>query len=354
MISAMRTLTRWAREEWLCWLSLGGLLASSLALRRVPHYTPDDFQVVFLLLGFLVIVKGLEKGHLLSRLAATLGTGGRLPLRLVLITGLLAPFITNDVARLVMVPLTLALDLEGVERVIALEAVAANGASSLTPFGNPQNLFIYHHFDLRPGEFVGAIFPLTLVSMGLAVSLALRIRARPRTLPPPPVDRGSYPYVALLALFLPVALKLLPLWVGAIPLLYALARDRGALKVDYFLLATFLCFFGFTDNLLHALRPQLGSPVQAFLYPALASQFISNVPSTLLFADFTADWRALLWGVSVGGFGTLLGSLASLIAYKLYLRGRPRPGRFLPVFHAYSLIALGLGVLAFFLLEGFR
>ena len=112
MISAMRTLTRWAREEWLCWLSLGGLLASSLALRRVPHYTPDDFQVVFLLLGFLVIVKGLEKGHLLSRLAATLGTGGRLPLRLVLITGLLAPFITNDVALLVMVPLTLALDLE--------------------------------------------------------------------------------------------------------------------------------------------------------------------------------------------------------------------------------------------------
>ncbi len=116
----MHALARRAGEEWLFWVSLVGLIASSLVLHRIPRYTSDDFHVVFLLLGFLVIIKGLEKGHLLVRLGASLGTGERLPLRLVTLTALLAPFVTNDVALLVMVPLTLAVDIEGVEKVIAL------------------------------------------------------------------------------------------------------------------------------------------------------------------------------------------------------------------------------------------
>jgi len=344
-------LLRRAAEEWLFGVSLLGLIASSLVLRRIPRYTPDDFHVLFLLLGFLVIIRGLEKGHLLARLGASLGAGGRLPLRLVALTALLAPLVTNDVALLVMVPLTLAADVEGVEGVIALETVVANGASALTPFGNPQNLFIYYHFDLRAGEFVGAIFPLALAATGFAVFLAGRMKARSRALPPPPVDRGSYPYVVLLALFLPVALKLLPLWAGVAPLLYAAVRDREALRVDYFLLLTFLCFFGFTDNLLHAFSPRLKGPGEVFLYTALSSQLISNVPSTLLFADFTSNWRALLWGASVGGFGTLFGSLASLISYRLFARKNVGKWRFLAVYHLYSFAALGIGVAAFFLLR---
>jgi len=174
-------------------------------------------------------------------------------LRLVVLTGVLSTLITNEVALTVFVPLTLALDIEGGEKVIILETIAANGASALTPFGNQQNLFIYYHFGLQAGEFVGAIIP------------------------------------------------------------FALVRDRAALGVDYFLLFTFLWFFGFTDNLMHAPRPELQGPTSVFVYSALASQAIGNVPSTLLLADFTSNWRALLWGVSVGGFGTLLGSLASLI-----------------------------------------
>lgn len=153
-------------------------------------------------------------------------------MRLVVLTGVLSTLITNDVSLIVVVPLTLALDIEGGEKVIILETIAANGVSALTPFGNPQNLFIYYHFGLQAGEFVGAI-----------------------------------------------------------PFPYALVRDRAALRVDYFLL-----FFGFTDNL----RPELQGPTSVFVYSALASQVISNVPSTLLLADFTSNWRALLWGVSVG------------------------------------------------------
>ena len=347
----MRVLARKAAEEWLFAASLLGLLASSLVLHRLPHYTPDDFHVAFVLFVFLVIIRGLEKSRFLTRLAVKLSAGKHLALRLVVLTGVLSTLITNDVALIVVVPLTLALDIEGVEKVIILETMAANGASALTPFGNPQNLFIYYHFGLQAGEFVGAIFPFALVSLAFATLLAGTVKARPRTLTSPAVEKDAYLYLTLFGFFLLAALKVLPLWVGVIPLLYALVRDRAALGVDYFLLFTFLCFFGFTDNLMHALRPELQGPTSVFVYSALASQLISNVPSTLLLADFTSNWRALLWGVSVGGFGTLLGSLASLISYKLYLRRRSEPRRYLAKFHVYSFAAAALGVLVYFTLR---
>ena len=347
----MRVLARKVAEEWVFVASLLGLLASSLALHRLPHYTPDDFHVAFVLFVFLVIIRGLEKSHLLTWLAVKLSAEKHLALRLVFLTGALSTFVTNDVALMVVVPLTLALDIEGVEKIVILETIAANGASALTPFGNPQNLFIYYHFGLHAGEFVGAIFPFALVSLAFAMLMASTIKARPMTLTSPAVGRDAYLYLAFFTLFLLAALKLLPLWVGAIPLLYVLVRDRAALRVDYFLLFTFLCFFGFTDNLTHVLRFELQSPTSVFVYSVLASQLISNVPSTLLLADFTSNWRALLWGVSVGGFGTLLGSLASLISYKLYLRRRSEHRHYLAKFHAYSFAALALGILIYFALK---
>ena len=155
----------------------------------------------------------------------------------------------------------------------------------------------------------------------------------------------------MLFLFILVTLKIFPLWIGFVPLAYSLARDRRALRVDYFLILTFLCFFGFTDNLVHALKPQLNNPTQVFAYTAGASQLISNVPSTLLFADFTANWRALLWGASVGGFGTLLGSLASLISYRLYTKRYPSRWRYLDVYHRYSFALFGITAALFFLLR---
>ena len=187
----MGSMVKRAADEWLLGISFLGLITSSLALHRIPRYTADDFHVVFLLFGFMVIIKGLEKGGILARVAASLGTGKRLPLRLVLLTALLAPVITNDVALLVMVPLTIALDIEKAEEIIALETVVANGTSALTPFGNPQNLFIYYHFDLYAGEFMRAIFPLALASMGLALLSAGRIKAGTRVPSPPPVERSS-------------------------------------------------------------------------------------------------------------------------------------------------------------------
>jgi len=122
-----------------------------------------------------------------------------------------------------------------------------------------------------------------------------------------------------------------------------------ALFIDYFLLATFLAFFGFTDNLMHILSFNLQNSTQVFLYSALASQVISNVPSALLFAEFTSDWRALLWGVSVGGYGTLISSLANLISYHLYKAYCNDSKSYLLRFHFYNFLVFLMGILVYFI-----
>ena len=350
----MGYLARRAIEEWLFSASLIGFIASSVILRRLPRYTYDDFQVLFTLAVFLVVVRGLERYGLLSRLAARLSKGKHLPLRLVILTGLLSALVTNDVAVLVVVPLTLSMDVAGMERLVVLEALAANAMSALTPFGNPQNLFIYYHYGLHIAEFMGEIFPFALVSLGLVALLAWPLNPGTRGAKPPEVKRRAYLYLALFLLFALVVLKVLPIWVGAIPLVYALIWDKKTLRIDYFLLGTLACFFGFTDNLASAIRLTLTSPNSVFLYSLATSQLISNVPSTLLLADFTQRWQPLLWGVSVGGYGSLVGSLASLIAYRLHVQRRRRQLAFLGWFHAYNFLALAVGVFLYFALGGGR
>ena len=150
-----------------------------------------------------------------------------------------------------------------------------------------------------------------------------------------------------ICVFALAVLRVLPLPVGVAVIGYALVFDRRALRVDYFLLCSFLFFFGLADNIKLLVESRMNHTGHIFLLSALASQAISNVPATLLFAKFTTDWQALLWGASVGGFGSLFGSLANLIAYKLYARHESsrRVG-------AFTLRFLVLGYLAFFVAIG--
>jgi len=337
--------------EWLLVLTILGWSATSLYLRRFPHYSPTDFKVVYTLLVFLVIIKGLEHKGVLPSIAAQLDRGSHLPQKLILMTGLLSMLVTNDVAVLTMVPLTLALGME--EKIIILEALVANSASTLTPFGNPQNIFIYFHYHLHPLEFMGAIAPFALFFLAFCLAVSFLVKKGPQGPPPsqarPGIQKTGALYGAFFIIFVLAVLRILPLYLGILPLLFAVLWDRESLKVDYILLLTFLAFFGFTDNLIHILRFSLDSGGKVFLYSALGSQLISNFPSTLLFADFTRNWQALLWGVSVGGFGNLIGSLASLITYRLYKEHTGEQKRFLVKFHILGYTAFALGCSLFFL-----
>ncbi|MCD6201090.1 MAG: hypothetical protein J7K46_04690, partial [Bacteroidales bacterium] len=131
-------------------------------------------------------------------------------------------------------------------------------------------------------------------------------------------------------------------------ILFALIFDRKALRVDYALLFSFLFFFGIADNLRTMLASEISHSGHIFLLSALASQVMSNVPATLLFAKFTSNWQALLWGANAGGFGSLFGSLANLIAYKIYVTHEDAnntaifAARFLLMGYVALLVSIGL------------
>ncbi|AHF80218.1 Hypothetical protein containing citrate transporter-like domain [Thermococcus paralvinellae] len=337
-------------EEWLLTLTLVGLVITSLYLERFPSYSKNDFKVIFTLFVFLVIIRGLERSGFLYSIASKVEKGRHLSLKLIFLTALLSMFMTNDVALLTIVPLTLALNVENKGILVILETITANGASSLTPFGNPQNIFIYYHYHVHPWEFIRTIAPFTFASLIFVLFIAYtkaKIRGYGREIAN--FDKKAYHYLFFFVLFILAVLRVLPLEVGILPVIYSLLFDMRALFIDYFLLATFLAFFGFTDNLMHILSFNLQNSTQVFLYSSLASQVISNVPSALLFADFTSDWRALLWGVSVGGYGTLISSLANLISYRLYRAYCNDSKSYLLRFHFYNFLAFLMGILVYFI-----
>jgi len=215
----------------------------------------------------------------------------------------------------------LALDTNRKDILIILEALSANAGSALTPFGNPQNLFIYWFYDLHPIDFISTIAPFSLVFLAIlmAASCLIDIKINKSD------HRGAigttktaFIYIALLIIVILTVLHLLPVATGFIVVAYAVVFDRRILKVDYALLLSFLLFFGLAENLKLLIAGDLNHSHHIFLASAITSQIMSNVPASLLFAKFTSNWEALLWGTNVGGFGGLFGSLANLIAYKFY------------------------------------
>ena len=343
------------KEEWLLLITATGLGLTSIWLQRLPAYTESDFEILYILLILFIITKGLQEHQILENIARRLEHGRWLAMKLILLTFFFSMVVTNDVALLSIVPLTLLLQVEGKVWLVILEALAANAGSALSPFGNPQNLFIYWFYNVPVVDFISTILPFSLFFLvALLIAAAwLRIPASPGVARKAlPLSWVSYVYLTALAVFALVILRVLPLFLGSAVLLFALVADRGSLRIDYSLLLTFFCFFGFTDNLSVLLSAAFLHPQHIFLFSALLSQIISNVPAALLVADFTRHWQPLLWGVSVGGFGSLVGSLANLIAYRVYVRSEEGGTRaFLGRFHLASFSAFFFGLGLYFLFQ---
>ncbi len=329
-----------------------------------------DFRVLCLLLCPMAVVAGFRQlgvfRLLTEGLLGRVRSGRMLGVTLVLLPFFSSMLVTNDVALLVFVPFTLAL-LEqlgcagAVLPTLVLQTVAANLGSMATPVGNPQNLYLYAAYSLQPGEFFAVTLPLTALSLVCLTAAAARLL--PRDLPAQkrgeavPLKRGLLLlYLALFALCLLTVFRVLPYPITtAVVVLVLLAVQRSALKeVDYLLLLTFVCFFVISENLgrVEAVRSFLQSLLErnALLTAVGASQIISNVPAAVLLSGFTEQWRELLEGVNIGGLGTPIASLASLITMKLYLRSPgARFGKFLGLFSLVNVLGLAV-LLAFALL----
>ncbi|HEC80861.1 MAG TPA: hypothetical protein ENI42_00330, partial [Thermoplasmatales archaeon] len=215
-------------EEWFLSLTGVGLIVTSVVLWRLPEYSFDDLKIIYILFVFLVIVKGLERSGFLEHMALKFEKGKFLVLKLVLLTGILSAFVTNDVALLTVVPFTLLLCTKNLVFIIILETLTANAVSALTPFGNPQNIFIYWHYHLTLLEFTRVILPFTIILFFFIVLFSLRTKnshqknSRVSVKP----DKKTYSYLLFFSVFVLALFRILPLEVGVIPVVYVVVFDR--------------------------------------------------------------------------------------------------------------------------------
>ncbi|WP_456371013.1 SLC13 family permease [Thermodesulfatator atlanticus] len=342
-------------KEWLFFSSLTALIFSSIYLKKFPSYSLHEIKVIFILFILFVIVKGLERSKILHALASRIEKGKYIPLKLILTTFFLSMIVTNDVTLLIIVPLTLALEIENKASIVILEALAVNAGSALTLIGNPQNLFIYWHYHLNFLAFIKAIFPFCCFFLFLLIIISSFLsQKRINKVRYIKIERNYILYLLFLLIFVPVALGFLPIYLSFFILFYVLLKDRKTLMVDYSLLFTFFFLFGFSENLKEIFFQNLKHTEHVFLTGAVLSQFISNVPAALILAKLTTQWKALLWGVSVGGYGNLMGSLANIIAYRLYVRQNTSSdhNRFLLLFTGFGYLFFMLGIGLYFLCQG--
>lgn len=342
------------RRDWLLWTLVGALLLLSAfrpaAIRDYPLLV--DWPTIETLAGLLLLTSGIEASGFLHKLAARivghLHDGRSLALFLAGASMVLAAGLTNDIALFIVVPLTLTLASYAhlpVARLVAFEALAVNVGSMLTPIGNPQNIFLWQSSGVHFFGFMAAMLVPTLIAtLCLLGFIFAAFRARPLTLVTAagdaPVDRRMLLISA--SLFVPFIvaadLRYAGYALAALVILFV-ALFRAVLhRFDWPLLLVFVLMF--VDLRLVASLPpvtqalarvDLSQPTHLYLAGALLSQFISNVPTTILLANYSSDWQSLAWGVDMGGFGLAVGSLANLIALRL---AGPRAN--MAAFHAWA------------------
>ena len=358
-------------------------VAALLAVISMAWIPPDGeymgyikWQVLVLLFCLMSVMGGLQALGIFKAIANTLlhwANGLRqLTLLLVMLCFFFAMVVTNDVALITFVPFTILLlqmaDLTGeMIPILVLQTIAANLGSMLTPIGNPQNLYLYTVSGMSPADFVLTMLPFTLLSLFLLVLCCMLTKDVPlsgQMLPPIQGEafsmREKVTLSALLMLFaacLMTVFHVMPYWtVLGISLVWFVFFERDVLgKVDYSLLITFIFFFVFIGNMgrIPAMRDAIASILagREMIVSFLCSQIISNVPAAVLLSGFTDHWKDLLFGVNIGGLGTLIASMASLISYKFFVQANEKAkGKYLKHFTIMNILfAIPLLVVAFFL-----
>ena len=327
-----------------------------------------DFRTLAILFCLMTVMAGLQKLGIFRRVARILlqHTHNVIALAeiLVLLCFFFSMLITNDVALITFVPFTFTvLRLSGEEAVrklavpvVVLQTIAANLGSMLTPIGNPQNLYLYGLAGVGAGQFIMWLLPYTIVSATLLIISIMILKNKNADVSMKDTDDNSGQkavpvnvllYTILFIIALLVVARVLPWYVLTVLVLVTtfIIERNVLLKADYALLLTFVGFFIFTGNMGRI------EPVALFLsgiadgreigVGIITSQCISNVPAALLLSGFTHNIKNLALGVNIGGLGTLIASMASLISYKQYVNEVPDgKGKYFVTFTVYNVIFL--------------
>lgn len=338
------------------------VIAFAAALITCFFVAPDreyisyfDFKTLCCLFAVLAVVRALRNLRFFYKIASEVvkkfKTARKAILALVYITFLGSMLIANDMALLTFLPLGYyVLRTTGKEKYMAftfiMQNIAANLGGMLTPFGNPQNLYLYTKFNIPTGEFTKIMFPPFIMAIAMITLCCLRVKNEELEI----VDDDivlpfgkTCIYIMLFVLAIMMVFKGVPYFFGAAVIAAVIFyMDKYALKkVDYPLLMTFVFFFVFAGNMarISAVKDFFACILDksTLVVSVLSCQVISNVPSAILLSQFTKNYRELLLGVNIGGAGTLIASLASLITLREYTkRNKGKIKEYIIMFSAYN------------------
>ncbi len=353
----LRGLGRFAKKNVVMLIALlAAVITSCIVPPDKAYFGYFDYRTLtclFCVLAVVCALKNVRFFYMLARKSVELFKTARMAvLGLVYITFIGSMLIANDMALLTFLPLGyMVLSSTGKQKYMAvtfiLQNISANLGGMLTPFGNPQNLYLYSKFSIPTGEFMGIMCVPFVLSIALVtICCFLFIKNEPLKLEEERIyiaPKRTVIYLFLFAFSIAIVFRGVPYWTGLLIIPIALfILDRQALKeVDYGLLFTFVFFFIFSGNMarIEGVRRLFSGLLEknTLLVSILSCQIISNVPSAILLSQFTGNYADLLVGVNIGGVGTLISSLASLITFREYVKHNPgKTGRYVALFSAFN------------------
>lgn len=347
-----------------------GLAVLSCAFAR-PSIAYIDFKVLFSLFNLMAVVAAMKKLKVMDYMAVRILNHctdmRQVSQVLICLCFFSSMLLTNDVALITFVPLSVIISRKAnfpMAETVVLQTLAANIGSSLTPMGNPQNLYLFSRYSFTTADFFMITLPFVAAGFIFIWLLNKRLPSEKVHMELSKVELGKHSDIIIFfVLFIVVVLSIFDLIsymaIFAAALCIILLRNKAILKdIDFFLLGTFIFFFIFIGNL--STNPQVNallkglfsSPGSTYIASIGLSQIISNVPAAILVSGFAEHYRQVLLGVNIGGMGTLIASLASVISYKIYNHefGSESSGQYFIIFTKYNALGLLLFGLIFFFL----
>jgi Na+/H+ antiporter NhaD/arsenite permease-like protein len=319
----------------------------------IGYFDFKTLTCLFCVLAVVCALKNIRFFYMLARKVVQLFKNARMSvLALVYITFIGSMLIANDMALLTFLPLGyFVLTTTNMQKYMAftfiMQNISANLGGMLTPFGNPQNLYLYTRFEIPNGEFMSImLLPFCLSIAIITLCCIVFVKPEPLELPDEKVTLSPWRtafYLVLFALAIVIVFRGIPYWIGliVIPIALLFADKKALAQVDYGLLFTFVFFFVFSGNMarIEVVREFFSTLLEknTLLVSTLSCQFISNVPSAILLSQFTENYPELLVGVNIGGVGTLIASLASLITFREYSSHNPgKTAYYIGLFSAFN------------------
>lgn len=366
---------QWVKDETLLIITFILAIASSFIVApSLGYLNYIDWDTLALLLALMIVMAGFKALGFFSKLGQLLLSKVKsqraIEAVLVMACFFSSMIITNDVALITFVPFAIeTLNMAGMKDkllpVVVLQTIAANLGSMVTPIGNPQNIYLYFQSGFSALEFLSITLPYAVVSFGLLMFFIHAKKDKPLNLPAEKDDKkeaamlqdstSKKKFLFYSLMFLLCLLSLTRLFsvciVAVLVVALTLILDKKILAdVDYSLLLTFVNFFIFVGNMQHI--PMLSEAIikmlsgNELLATIGISQIISNVPAVLLLTGFTKSWKLLIVGSNLGGLGTMIASMASLISYKYVAKERPNQKmKYLTIFTVANVIFLSVNLI---------